>query len=226
MYKLMLLVSLGVGCGGDGDGNDPPTTDAPPNVPTMRAQVCIVKDLRTPETCETTNAVGLTVELGGATATTAADGTFTIAIPPAGTTAYVVRGSNAVIRTVSTSSRYAATQLSATLPIVPVVDADRFQRTLADSAVALAAGQGAILVKSARIGATVAATPVSAFAPIYSDSEVFLWNGTKIGTTGTALVAGLPAGDADLVYTAPGGTQTADFDVPVLDGAVTILNGR
>src|SRR6476660_1845280 len=56
--------------GGDEDGGS-----------TLTGRVCLVSDARRPTTCAGSGADGLTVTVGGSTATTAADGSFSLTRP-------------------------------------------------------------------------------------------------------------------------------------------------
>src|ERR1043165_3884112 len=71
-----------IGPGGFGPGGgttpDPPGVDGKGGAPTINVRVCLINDPRKPTEWPASGADGLTVTLGTETATTAADGSFTI----------------------------------------------------------------------------------------------------------------------------------------------------
>lgn len=209
--KLFLIAPLLlVGCGGDDDSKP----DAGPIVPTFKGRVCILKDLRNLSTCESSGAGGLEVMLGESSATTAADGGFTLPKPDASIIYFRVQAAS---RTVVTSSKYVASTNGAPV-VVPAVDSDRLAIILAANAAP--AGGGAILVEAGRTGVTLSSTPPS--TPLYSTGSLDTWDGTSTGP-GNALLPGIMAADTDMTYTLPGGVQGAIFDVPVSSGGVTFV---
>jgi len=98
------------GCTGGGDdypiqpGNGFPTTGGTPGE--IAGRVClIVADPRALATCASGGAGGLTVTLGGVTATTAPDGTFTMVPPASANLVFAVTGPGMRPRPRSTACR-------------------------------------------------------------------------------------------------------------------------
>ncbi|HEU0032292.1 MAG TPA: hypothetical protein VFQ53_16790 [Kofleriaceae bacterium] len=192
----------GAGGGTGGDGS------------MLSGRVCVTVDLIDRATCGESGGGGLTVSLGGATTTTAADGSFTLPRPTGSFLSYTVGGPGMV----TTTTPYSPS------PTVPVISADTWASVLASNDITLPAGIGSILGTLVRGGSpasgmSVTSTPASAFRPFYDGPAGFVPGGT--GLRGVFLVPGVTAGATSLTFS-PGETQVAG--ISVVNGGVTILD--
>lgn len=231
-----LALALAVAAGGclSGDdayvvatGGDPPTeTGSTPGQ--IAGRVCVVTDLRDLEACAELGASDLIVTLGDAAATTEADGTFVIDVPPD-----VVSAENPTI-TVSGAivapTTFRIDQPFGSVGLIPAVDADVFARVLTSNGALLEAGAGTVLATVRTpgglpvTGVTVSSSPVSQFGPFFDGQSPLVWTVTETGAAGVALVPGVASGNVDLsLAQAASGVQTTVAGVPVRSGGVTIV---
>jgi hypothetical protein len=230
----LLFIAVLAGCATDDSDGGPiitqggkSTTSTTLTPTTISSRLCVLTDLQD-TTCSPDAGAGLTVSLGDSVTTSAADGTFTITVPPGLTNVnnptFTVTG----LRAVPTASPF-------TLPFagtgtVPVVDADVFARALTSNGVALTPGTGTILAtvrdRNGPVpGITATTRPVSAFGPFFDSATSTNWGVDGTGMRGVVLIPGLTAGPVDLSFDRIlGGLETNVAGIAVRNGGVTILD--
>lgn len=228
---------LPVNPGGTPDGGALPDAFIPPDgVPggsvdampgAINGRVCLAADPRaltqlvSPTACATTGAGGLTVSLGGTTATTNADGTFSI-LPPttSGTLVWGVSGPNIV------PSRMLFSDYE-----IPALSTATFAQLLSDNAVTLLPGEGSIFVQIVRngagyVGVTAATSPSSNYDAFYDGASATAWTQTSTGSFGTVWFPGLDIGDATATVKATdgAGTSLTTAAQPIVPGGITFID--
>lgn len=222
-----LLIVLGACQGGSeqrpinpGGGDDhvtPPLTDAGTTTTDgttsdgagISGRVCVVSDLRNLSTCAATGAAGLTVTLGSETATTSADGSFTIPTPAGSSLVWHVSGTSIVSSVMAYS----------TSALVPAVPATVYDNLTLSNGVIVNAGEGSVIgrvVRAATVvsGATATISPSATYAAFYDGNSASTWNQNSTGTRGVFWIPGAGAGSASLIVdTAAGDTVAATADV-------------
>jgi hypothetical protein len=193
----------GVGDAGDGGAG-------------IAGRVCLVRDLRAPETaCANVGADGITVTLGTKTALTDATGAFTIETP---------LGSNLTWHATRNDLVPSVAPFSGDL-LIPAVTADDFNELLTDNGVLLSEGQGSVIVRVVQTGMLLAgakatSAPVAQFGPFYDSSDKTVWNQNVTGPLGVVWISGAAVGATTLTITPPSGTAQQTI-LPVEDLAIT-----
>jgi len=182
-------------------------------------RVCLLTDIRDFETCASTGADGLTVRLGTATATTAADGTFTIVGQSGTGLVWRITGPN-IVSTYEPLADYF-------IPAILKTDFDALRAGSADPDVTLVPGEGSMMVFVSRNGVGVSgvtATSSPAFyQPFYDGATEFAWTQTATLSAGVVWVPGLDVGTATINVkdaNAVAGMVTG----PIFDGGITFAN--
>ena len=227
--SLALLLAVGVGCsrdvemfpvgpgvgGGGGTGTKPDAAMADGNGSgTTNGRVCLIDDPRTPTTCASTGAGGLTVSLGTTTATTAADGSFSIT-PPSGT---------GLVWRVSGTAIYSAAMQVTTTATIPAISIDIFEDMVATNQAIAGDGTGSVIARFTRGGSGVAGlqagTAPEPVGQIYYDgTSAVVWDTTATSSFGVVWVPGLIPGYTNLTV---GGAQEATIQsIPVFADTVT-----
>jgi hypothetical protein len=223
MKTLALAVAL-VGCG------DPPDDDYPvlpgggfgvPTAGSIAGRVCLIMaDPRALDTCADTGADNITVALGSATTTTAANGAFALVPPP---------GSNLVF-TVSGPSIVTSSQMFSPTNLIPAINADLFDQVLAANGIVLSPGSGSIFgsvfvrgVPAA--GVTVASTPSPAFGPFFDGTTPTTFGLDETGVRGVVFLPGVTVGPASVTFSdlATAGETTVE-GIQVVDGGITFVD--
>ena len=183
----------------------------------LAGRVCLVGDARALATCASAGAEGLTVTLGGATAMTAADGTFTIAAPQGTNLTWHVTGTNLVTSVMA----YSAT------PQVPALTQATYNELLNSNGIILVSGQGSLFVRVLQAGAPLAGATASILPAAteinYEGTTATAWDGHATGAHGVAWIAGEAVGNASVTVTPPTGTPATIAPIPVEDGAITFV---
>ncbi len=189
------------------------TTDGPTGDGTgIAGRVCLVSDLRNLSTCAATGADGLTVTLGSETATTSADGSFTIGTPGGSSLVWHVSGTGIVPSVMA----YSATPLASAVPAVPAVLYESF--TLSNG-VLINAGEGSVIGRvvhatNAISNATASISPAATYAAFYDGNSASTWNQNSTGTRGVFWIPGAAGGNASVtVDTAAGDSVAASLAV-------------
>lgn len=227
---------LPVGGGGGGDGglrpdSSPFTGDAATpdgtlgdgGAATLTGRVCLAADPRmltmlvSPTACASTGADGLTVTLGDQTATTAADGTFTIQMPSgAGSLVFHVTGPN-IVPSHMILSDYE----------IPALTTATFEALEAANGVTLLPGEGSIFAQIIRNGAgytgvVAGSTPTSNYDAFYDGASATAWTQTGTGNYGAVWLPGLDVGDSAATVKA---TDSEATPVSITTAAQPIYNG-
>lgn len=207
--------------GGGGGGGGDATGDGGPDGMALAVdanefdgRVCLLADVRDFETCEPTGAGGLTVRLGTATATTAADGTFTIAGQTGGDLVWRITGPT-IVSTFEPLADYF-------IPAIRKTDFDSM-RTGQDPDVTLVPGEGSMMVFVSRNGQGVAAQaaevdPQAFYQPFYDGATEFAFTQTMTSTYGIVWVPGLDVGSATVTV------GQVSVSGPIFDGGITFAN--
>ncbi len=207
-----------------GGGAPPVITPAPDGAPldasrddgsVIAARVCVVTDPRTPGACAVGNAGGIMVTLGPSTATTAMDGSFTIAAP---STSNLVWG--------VTAAGFVPTVMPlGTVHVLPVLTALRYSELVLDNGAVVQAGQGSLFVRvvsggASAVGVTATVEPASVFGPLYDGGSAVIWDRDATGGGGMVWIPDVLAGTATLTLTGPS-TPPVTLALPVVEGAIT-----
>lgn len=228
------LLVLVVGChaggddypvapGGAGVGGGLPTLvdaslDGTDGGPQLIGRVCLMTDPRDQTSCATTGAGGLVVTLGTSMATTADDGTFTIARPTGSNITWDVTGSTLV----ESITPFAA---QAVIPAMPLV---LYGQLEGDNGVVPQAAQGAVMVRVLQggvpaVGAAVTSTPAGVYGTFYDGATPSTWTANATGAFGAAWMPAIATGTVDVTVTPQGGTAVVLSQVPIKEGAITFL---
>lgn len=184
-------------------------------------RVCLLTDVRDFETCATTGAGGLTVRLGTATTTTAADGRFTIAAQTGAGLVWRITGANIVSSYEPLADYFIPTMLK--------TDFDAMRAASADPDVTLVPGEGSMMVFVSRNGAGVSgitATSSAAFyKPFYDGSTEYAFTQTSTMSAGIIWVPGMDVGNGSIsVFEGASTTPSGTASGPIFDGGVTFAN--
>lgn len=185
----------------------------------LQGRVCLVTDLRDVSTCASTGAGGLTVALGTKSATTLADGSFSIEAPVGSDLVWQVSGA-------SIQTSIAPFSAMSSIPVITTLD---FLQLESDHSVLEVVGQGSVLAhvvfadspKVPVVMAKATASPLGAYLPLYDGSVAGLWTQNFTGAFGAVWVPGLLAGTVALTIAAPGGATKTINGLPVVDRAIT-----
>jgi hypothetical protein len=211
-------VTPGGGGGGGGGGGPDAAVDAAATGDggaTIAGRVCLIADLRALGGCAAAGADGLTVTLGTSTATTAADGGFTIATPAGTGLAWHVTG-GAITPTVM--------PLGAVLQ-VPVITAAQYGQLLLDNGVVLTADQGTLVAAvtqtgAVATGATVKPSPAGTWT-FYDGASATTWDQHTTGPAGVAWLPGTAAGTVSVTVVPATGASHSFVGLPIEAGAIT-----
>ena len=190
---------------------DAPEPDAPAS---LMGRVCVVADLRG-LACAGSGAEGIVVTLGTQTATTLANGSFTIPTPA---------GSNLVWRA---SGQGFVTSLMAYGPsnTIPIVrDQDYIDLQNANS-VTLIPGEGSIVARVVKnqvpvAGVVASVSPLAQFATKYDGPTLAAWTELATSAAGTVWIPGAVLGANVVTATPPAGAPAMET-VLVEDQAIT-----
>jgi hypothetical protein len=167
--------------------------------PMLTARVCVLDDLRTPGVCKSVGAAGYTVTLGTSTATTADDGSFTIATPPG--TNLVWRASGADI--VSSVIRFS------TSPTVPAITTQYYEDLKGSNGIIINSGEASIVLfvsggSLALSGATATVNAPAIAGPSLHDTNARLnWPQGATGAAGIAWIPNVSPGTDVVTVAAP-----------------------
>ena len=194
--------------GGDGDAGVEIT-----------GRVCVITDARTPTTgCADTGVAGLTVMLGTRTATTMANGDFTIR---------VVTGTSNVWRVSGTGIVPSAMTFTST-NIIPALATQTFSDMTSTNSAAFP-GTGSIIAKvsqngTALVNATATAAPAPARGTLYDAADEITWNQTSTGGLGAVWIAGItPTATETMTVTTAANASTSFMNIPVFADTITWL---
>ncbi len=228
--SIVLLLAACQSGGDDGfpiapGGGLPPTITPAPDGPqldastdgatSLAARVCVILDPRNPAACATGNAAGIMVTLGTSTATTASDGSFTIAAPT----------TSNLFWTASAPGFVPTVMPFGTVHLLPILTAERYNDLLLDNGVVLQAGQGSLFVRvvsgsASASGVTATVEPASLFGPLYDGASALIWDRDATGAGGMVWIPDALAGTATLTLANPS-TSPVTLSLPVTEGAIT-----
>lgn len=236
MTRLALALVLAAACGGDdgggfpimpggggsGTSNNPDAAidDEGDASTAITGRVCLISDARTPTACAATGADGFTVDLATQQATTAADGSFTLARPS---------GSNLVWRVSGTGIEPSAMAYSASAPAtIPAIPSLVYGDMLAATQPAVGNADGAVIARITRgtspVADTVVSSAPSSTSGIYYDGASTIdWTDVATGTSGVAWIPGMPAGTATLAFDTGGSNAVTMATAPVFADTITFV---
>ncbi len=216
------IIGGGGGGGGGGPQVDAYIADAPDGGSgTLSGRVCVASDARQLDVCDPTGAAGLTVKLGTATATTAANGGFSIDSQPGTDLVWVVTGTN-----METSLMpFGATNQ------IPMLSTSTFSMVTLGSGIEVVPGTGGVIahtVHGAAPLANVVATDTDENLAYYYDSAtsptIWVQNGaTGTGPFGDVWLPNLGVATTTVNLTPMGGSAVAIPNVPVAPDALTFI---
>jgi hypothetical protein len=197
--------------GGDGGGTDSQVAAIDANIFTGR--VCLAADPRRLNECSTTGAGGLTVRLGSASTTTAADGTFMI--EGQASNVWRVTGAN-IVSSYMLLGDYE----------IPAITRTTYDAMIAANmnGLTLNPGEGSVMAQViqngvGRTGAFASSAPTSTWQPFYDGTSQTDWDQDATDVNGTIWFAGLDVGTASITV-----TYIDDFakgGLPIFDGGIT-----
>jgi hypothetical protein len=213
------MFPIGPGGFGTGGGTTPDAAiggDGGDGGSTISGRVCLISDARNPTTCASSGAEDLTVTLGSATATTAADGSFTIAS---------ATGTGLVWRVTGAAIQASAMQVS-TVATIPVISALLYEDMVTTNNVVGSAGTGAIIARfttnDSGVSGLIAATSPDPEGQIFYDgTSATVWDVTATSTFGAIWVPGLAAGATTL--TVGGAADSSITGIPVYADTITFV---
>lgn len=208
----------GAGVGGGLPAFVDASLDGTDGGPQLIGRVCLMTDPRDQTSCATSGAGGLVVTLGTSTATTADDGTFTIARPSGSNITWDVTGST-IVESLTPFSAQA---------VIPAMPLTVYGQLEGDNGVVPQAGQGAVMVRVLQggapvAGATVTSTPAGVYGAFYDGSTPATWTANATGAFGAAWLPAITTGTADVTVTPQGGTPVMLSLVPIKEAAITFL---
>jgi hypothetical protein len=204
--------------GGGGTGSSSITPDAAEDPDggggDVAGRVCLLSDPRDPAACAASGADGLTVTLGSATATTAADGSFAIASTGTNLT-WFVNGTGIE----PTAMRRAAGTT------IPVLASLLYGDMIAGMSAIVTTETGGVIVRLRRAGA--AFTDAAAVVTPTPDSEVYYdgpgvtdWDVDATGPFGVIWISAVSPGTVSLALDT-GTLQRTVSGIPVFAGTLT-----
>lgn len=206
----------------DGPDNDAVVVDAAPAM--IAGRVCLYVDARATTTCQATGALNFKVTLGSGaamtTAMTAADGTFSIAMPVQTTDA----AADLLWHVTDASLETSVMRLSEG-KLIPAITATNYTMLEDNNAIASNdIGTGAVIARITEggnklKGATADATPQQLFAAFYDGTNPQVWLQTATGAAGVAWFPDASLGN--LTVTATYMAKTAKVTLPIEDQAIT-----
>lgn len=190
----------------------------------IAGRVCVLDDPRDLSRCAIGGADGITVTLGSASTTTAADGVFTITAVPSANLVWRASGGNAMI--VPSVVPYGA---STTIPAIP---ATRFQALLADNGAIFSDGDASIFVHIVSGGASVTGAtgtliPAAASLVFYDGANDQVWDQDATGAFGMMWIPEADPGVVTVAIDRPDavpGTPPDTFDnIPLENLSITFV---
>jgi hypothetical protein len=191
----------------------------------ISGRVCVLADPQILDACSIKGAGGLSVNMGAATATTTADGSFTIepdATTNIATTPISVTGAGVIASQTSVHGSN----------IVPVMSNDLFDQMVLATGITTEANSGAIMATVntnaglAARGVTATANPTLAAGPFFDSTGTSPWTLDATGARGVAFFPNVSTiGPTSLTFTDPttAGETTVD-GVQVVDGGITYVD--
>lgn len=198
--------------------NDGTTDDAVVDATAMLAgRVCLFSDARAFTTCQSTGVGGLTVKLDTQTATTNADGTFTMAMPTGTTTNLLWHVTGALLQT--SVMRYSEGNL---IPAITIANYNMLEDNNGVSSMQLGTGAviANVLAGGTKVkGATVDVTPQQLYAPYYDGTNPQVWLQVSTGAAGVVWQPDATLGS--LTAKATFNTLSATLILPIEDQSIT-----
>lgn len=209
------MYPVGTGTGGTG-GSTLPDAAVPDTGTSSTGRVCLINDARSPGTCATTGANGLTVTLGSYTTTTADDGSFSIVTPS---------GTDLVWRVTGTADVQAAAMALSSGTTIPALSLAIYNSMIVANQAIANDGSGAVIARITMGGAGVsglqaAPTPLQEGAIYYDGASATVWQETSTGSFGVVWIPGLaPTSTAQIALS---GSHTATITgIPIFADTVT-----
>jgi len=199
----------------------------------ISGRVCVLADPQILDACSIKGAGGLTVAMGSATATTSADGSFTIEPTPnegnggsggTATAPFSVTGTGIV-----PSQRAMAANGST---IIPVMSNDLYNQMVLATGITTEPDTGSVLASITtptgfpKPGITATADPALAAGPYFDATGTSPWTLNATGARGVAYFPNISTlGPSSLTFTDPttGGETTVD-GIQVVNGGITYID--
>ncbi len=215
-YPLSTPGATGASGGGGGGGNA-----------RVSGRVCVLADPQIMSACAINGAQGLSVALGSATATTSADGTFTIDRDPTlpATTPISVTGN-----TIVQSNATLATGNGPT--VIPAMTTQLYDNMTLATGITPAENTGAIVANVATgeglpaTGITATSTPTGTAGPFFDATGESPWSLNATGARGIVYFPNVTTtGPSSLTFTDPttAGETTVD-GIQVVNGGITYVD--
>lgn len=190
----------------------------------ISGRVCVLADAQILDACSIHGAGGLTVAMGSATATTSADGSFTI--EPGATT------DATTMLSVSGTGVVPSQRAIGAGNIVPVMSNDLFNKMVLATGITTEPSSGSILASvNTRAGLpasgiTATSNPTLAAGPFFDSTGTSPWTLDATGARGVVFFPNVSTlGPTGLTFTDPAtGGETTVGGVQVVDGGITYVD--
>jgi hypothetical protein len=214
------MFPIGPGGFGPGGGTTPDAAIVDGNgeeATTINGRVCLINDPRKPTECAGSGADGLTVTLGTETATTAADGSFTI---------MTEGGTGLVWRVTGQDVIYASAMQVSTVHLIPAIGLQLYEDMVTTNQAVAGDGSGAIIARLTSGGAGVsglqaATEPASPGLVYYDGASAANFDTTATASFGVIWAPGLTPGSVTL--TLSGSQDKTLAGIPVYADTVTFV---
>lgn len=213
------MFPIGPGTGGPGGGTTPDAAAVDGDESggsTINGRVCLINDARTPTECASSGAANLTVTLGSQTATTSADGSFSI----------TSSGGTGLVWRVSGSAIVSSAMQVSTVQTIPAISTQLYEDMVASNNAVGGDGSGTIIARLTTGGSGVAGliattTPASSGIVYYDGSSSINFATNQTGSFGVVWVPGLLPQATTLTL---GGAKDATIaGIPVYASTVTFV---
>jgi hypothetical protein len=212
--------SISGGTGGTAGGSTGSSSDGGG----VTSRVCVVTDLRTPTSnCDTQNLAGMTVTIGGQSATTAADGTFALTIPNEPNLVAAVTGGP----TGETVNSLVPLSGSSAPVVLPAVRPATLSMLADDNAVTLDPAAGQLFLNAINANGTgiadIEAAASQSTAQLLFEGPDIIWNGQSTGIHGAVWLTNATVGDVSMTLSKTGSNPLTVSGIPIQPGAVTFV---
>ncbi len=216
----------GTGPGGTGGPHDAAGTFGDGG-PVINGRACVLMDTRVLDSCQPSGAGNLIVTLAGAMATTATDGSFTIADTSDTNALWQVND------TVQEADVITSVMAKDSLTTIPVIASQTFHDMQNASGVVPSAGAGDIVMRIDEAGVPFAGATVTVMppqlgsVPLYDGDTDIDWLDIKTGAHGVVWLPNMPTGEATVTISSTSAAGSASSTVvpgiTVVAGAIVFV---
>ncbi|HEY0250169.1 MAG TPA: hypothetical protein VGC41_01540 [Kofleriaceae bacterium] len=192
----------------------------------ISGRICVLADPQLTSACEITGGGGLTVNYGANTATTAADGSFSIDANGIQTSTPITVSGQQVVASQANVSATGTT-------VVPVMSNDMFNQMVLSTGITTEPDTGVILAsiesqQNAQINGVSATTNPTTSSGVFYDTTggSSNWGTLATGQRGVVMVPNVSSGGAptSMTFTDSSGGETTVDGIQVVNGGITYLD--